>query len=176
MSQVPSASPATGSTSAAEKSASTNPPNKTRSCVICRSRKVRCDKLSPCSNCRKAGIPCVLPSTDRPPRWARRLVNNQPAAATAQMPQDVTKAMERLQNLEKLVKDLSGQLEQAHAAQRKSNSPAASTNSTTTASSVHQDLGRLVLQDTNQNRYVTSGFWSKVNDEVGDSLISSPWL
>ncbi|ERS96532.1 hypothetical protein HMPREF1624_06736 [Sporothrix schenckii ATCC 58251] len=50
---------------------------KPRSCVTCRQRKVRCDKLSPCSNCRRADIPCVLPSMERPPRWARRLKQQQ---------------------------------------------------------------------------------------------------
>jgi hypothetical protein len=94
------------------------PAPKLRSCVVCRTRKVRCDKLSPCSNCRRANI---APSTDRPPRWARRLervANN--AASNAQASKDTDAAaaqvMERLRNLESLVKELSGQLEQANAA------------------------------------------------------------
>ena len=132
MSQVPAA---TGSVavlaSGAEKSATSPasapssapaPAPKLRSCVVCRSRKVRCDKQSPCFNCRRANIACVFPSTGRPLRWARRLerLSNNAAASNAPAPQEadlgVGKVMDRLQNLENLVKELRGQLEQAHAA------------------------------------------------------------
>lgn len=139
---------------------------KPRSCVVCRSRKVRCDKQSPCSNCRRAKIACILPSKDRPPRWARRLV--QPA------PEDV---MERIRTLENLVKDLSGQLEEANArvnsvgVSSAAQSPGSSTHDATGTSSTYSDnvqkqFGRLVLRDANQSRYIGSGFWSRVTDEV----------
>jgi hypothetical protein len=92
--------------------------------------------------------------------------------------------MERLQNLESLVKELSGQLEQANAAASSAaggssgvNSPGSSSydrdtdhqrdaSPKTTAGNVQKQFGRLVLQDTNRSRYVSSGFWSWVNDEV----------
>lgn len=178
-------------------SASASPPEastyvKPRSCAVCRSRKVRCDKLSPCSNCRRANIACVVPSNDRPPRWARRLeriTNN--AASTEQAPQEsegARQVMERLRNLESLVKELSGQLEQANAAASSAagssnvNSPGASTQegdadrqmsapSTTSATEMQKHFGRLVLQDTSQSHYVGSGFWSRVSDEVCTDLI-----
>jgi Fungal Zn(2)-Cys(6) binuclear cluster domain len=152
------------------------PTPKLRSCVVCRTRKVRCDKLSPCSNCRRANIACVLPSTDRPPRWARRLErNNNNAASEAPV-----QVMERLRNLESLVKELRGQLEQTSrgtAASSVVNSPGNSshdrdtdnpreTSPSTDVSNLHQPLGRLVLQDANRSRYVSSAFWSRVNDEV----------
>ena len=91
-----------------------------RSCVVCRSRKVRCDKRAPCSNCRRANIACVFPSTDRPPRWARRLDRLNSALSNPQASQEVRPiadgVMERLRTLECLVKDLSGQLEKAKSA------------------------------------------------------------
>lgn len=133
---------------------------KPRSCVVCRSRKVRCDKQSPCSNCRRANIACTVPSNDRPPRWARRLA--QPA------PEDV---MERLRTLEHLVKVLSGQLEEANArassagVSSAAQSPGSSTHDPT-GDHVQRQFGRLVLNDSNQSRYIGSGFWSRVNDEV----------
>ena len=178
------------------------PAPKLRSCVVCRSRKVRCDKQSPCSNCRRANIACVFPLTDRPPRWARRLTNNA-AASNAPAPQNadpgVGKVMDRLRNLENLVKELSGQLEQAHAAASSAvsgssgvNSPASSTqdrdaehqrdtSSATSTSSVQKQFGRLVLQNASHSRYVSSGFWSWVNDEVGrtccgHAVILTRWL
>ncbi|KAJ5153139.1 uncharacterized protein N7482_009617 [Penicillium canariense] len=138
---------------------------KPRSCVVCRSRKVRCDKQSPCSNCRRANIACIVPCKDRPPRWARRLA--QPAT------EDV---MERLRALENLVRDLSGQLEQANA---RANSVTGSsthdrdvspqaTVSPTDSVNVQKPFGRLVLQDANQSRYLGSSFWSRVNDELDE--------
>ncbi|KAJ5918340.1 hypothetical protein N7454_010715 [Penicillium verhagenii] len=142
-----------------------------RSCVTCRSRKVRCDKFSPCSNCRRANIACIYPSGDRPPRWVRRL--ERPVTG---------EVMERLHHLEGLVKELTGQLEQAHAAAKSptasSNSPGSSTHDNELASSgttsfagpgnVPNKFGRLALNDASRSRYIGSGFWSWVNDEIGD--------
>ena len=188
---------------------------KPRSCVTCRTRKVRCDKTSPCSNCRRAGIACVFPSLDRPPRWARRLERiagqaqmqsqsqhaQSPAQTHAQQDPDqgvVSQVMERLRNLEGLVKELSGQLDQAHAAAANANastsvdgqSPQSSTSGSnqnrghegidhhaerissspsaaaSTNSNVQGRFGRLVIGDANRSHYVSSGFWSRVNDEV----------
>lgn len=136
---------------------------KRRSCVVCRSRKVRCDKQSPCSNCRRANIACTVPSNDRPPRWARRLA--QPA------PEDV---MERLRTLEHLVKVLRGQLDEANArassavVSSAAQSPGSSTHDPT-GDHVERQFGRLVLRDSNQSRYIGSGFWSRVNDEVSSA-------
>ena len=43
-----------------------------RSCVTCRKRKVRCDKIDPCTNCQKAGIECVFPQPGRAPRRSKK--------------------------------------------------------------------------------------------------------
>ncbi|KAI0402413.1 hypothetical protein F4802DRAFT_368248 [Xylaria palmicola] len=149
-------------------------PTKQRSCVVCRSRKVRCDKESPCSNCRRAGIPCVVPSADRPPRWARRLERVAHAAQAVDQP--AAEVMERLRNLERLVRDLTSQLEQAQAAANTSsgNSPASSADNQRAtppamgAASIQPQFGRLVLSDASRSRYVSSGFWSRVNDELDE--------
>ncbi|KAJ5652329.1 hypothetical protein N7507_009755 [Penicillium longicatenatum] len=152
------------------KAASTRAPNP-RSCVVCRSRKVRCDKLSPCSNCRRGNIACIYPSGDRPPRWVRRL--ERPVTG---------EVMERLHHLEGLVKELTGQLEQAHAAAKSSaassNSPSSSTHDNefgaqghtafVESDNVSNKFGRLALNDASRSRYVGSGFWSWVNDEIGE--------
>lgn len=183
---------------------------KLRSCVVCRSRKVRCDKQSPCSNCRRAGIACVVPSNDRPPRWARRLervANSAAATATAladgqslpilrqqqqasrQMPNAAAagQVMDRLQSLEGLVKELSGQLEQANAAvaaaqsstggSSAGNSPGVSAperdtdhamSSSTGAkdTGLQKHFGRMVLQDSSRSHYIGTAFWSRISDEV----------
>ncbi|KAE8386303.1 fungal-specific transcription factor domain-containing protein [Aspergillus alliaceus] len=36
---------------------------KSRSCICCHRRKVRCDRKTPCGNCERAGWDCVYPST-----------------------------------------------------------------------------------------------------------------
>ena len=108
-------------------------------------------------------------------------------------PQDpdpgVAKVMERLRNLESLVKELSGQLEVANAAASSAaggssgaNSPGSSIHDrdadhlrdssiATKSSSVQKQFGRLVVQDTSRSRYVSSGFWSRVNDEVCQPVV-----
>ncbi|KAK4554186.1 hypothetical protein LTR86_008713 [Recurvomyces mirabilis] len=43
-----------------------------RSCVTCRKRKVKCDKLNPCSNCNRAHIECIFPAPGRAPRKMRK--------------------------------------------------------------------------------------------------------
>ncbi|KAG5751975.1 hypothetical protein H9Q72_013146 [Fusarium xylarioides] len=173
---------ASDSASAPEKNARNASTAKLRSCVVCRSRKVRCDKLSPCSNCRKANIPCVVPSNDRPPRWARRLerIADNGQGATVQgggSSSGTDQVMNRLRTLENLVKELSGQLEVANAAARRgasSDAPspqdavkdAASPSSTSTASDVQKHFGRMVIKDKNREKYVASGFWSRISDEL----------
>ncbi|CAG8311630.1 unnamed protein product [Penicillium nalgiovense] len=156
---------------------------KPRSCVVCRSRKVRCDKRAPCSNCRRANIACVLPPTDRPPRWARRLDRLNSAVSNLHAPQETDPVaedvMERLQNLESLVQELRAQLEQAKTTANSAaegsfgvGSPESSAHdrqsnpSCISTADVQSRFGRLVLQDSNRSRYVSSGFWSRVNDEI----------
>lgn len=188
----------TTSPSETEKSATSQKSNlsapKLRSCVVCRTRKVRCDKLSPCSNCRRANIACVSPSADRPPRWARRLdlgriANNAASAQVSQDPEPAAaqaRVMERLRTLESLVKDLSGQLEHANASATANSTNGGSSGAHSPESSSHKhdrasdnqrntyansdvvqkQFGRIVLEDANQSRYVSSGVWSRLNDEV----------
>ena len=40
------------------------------------------------------------------------------------------------------------------------------------ASGVQKQFGRLVLQGKSHSRYVSSGFWSRVNDEVRPPLVA----
>ncbi|KAK2691979.1 hypothetical protein QWA68_009165 [Fusarium oxysporum] len=183
-----------------------------RSCVTCRRRKVRCDKQMPCSNCRRAQIPCVFPAPGRAPRQPRR---KDPNAPTKNSSQREIELMKRLRKLEGIVEELSGQIEvesggkgpsstnspeahagqttsfdaSAHNAQRQSSnagshagnigriddsprggSDATSEQSETARKNMHKKFGRLVLSDTGgSQRYVSHGFWSKLNDEL-DSI------
>lgn len=170
-----------------------------RSCVTCRRRKVRCDKQMPCSNCRRALIPCVFPAPGRAPRQPRPKDPNAPPKNSSQREVELTK---RLRKLEGIVEELSTQIEvesSGKGASSTANSPAehtansalarqmsgsmdlyqtlsspqenevASDHSTeaTKKKDSKQHLGRLVRNDhKGSTRYVSSGFWSKLNDEV----------
>jgi hypothetical protein len=77
----------------------TSPP----SCVICRRRKVRCDRNTPCSNCVKAKCNCNYPS---PGRRVRRKAKADSARhdRTSQ-----SRLLDKVRRLEGIVKDLTEQ-------------------------------------------------------------------
>ncbi|KAI0170020.1 fungal-specific transcription factor domain-containing protein [Hypoxylon sp. FL1284] len=176
-----------------------------RSCVTCRRRKVRCDKLMPCGNCRKAHIQCVFPAPGRAPRRPRMKDPNAPPKQTSEREIEL---MKRLRKLESIVEDLSGQIEIETARQpslgggspetladgaqdrerRRQSGVAYSENlpggyppATTAqraqpedtahppknpAGEVNKSFGRLVMNEKGKTRYVSSAFWSKINDEI----------
>lgn len=41
------------------------------SCILCKTRKVKCDRVNPCSNCRRAGVDCIF-RAPAPPRRKKR--------------------------------------------------------------------------------------------------------
>lgn len=86
--------------------------------------------------------------------------------------------MERLRYLEGLVKDLRDQLQQARSSYSSSAGPSPGSNphqddqsgshkSPEEAGELRKQFGRMIIQDSEQPRYVSSGFWSRIDDEVG---------
>ena len=73
-----------------------------RTCVTCRRRKVKCDKLSPCSNCVRGHLACSFPLPVRAPRKPPRK-----GVAAAVSPEHKA-LVERLRALEGVVQNLSG--------------------------------------------------------------------
>ncbi|EGO53307.1 hypothetical protein NEUTE1DRAFT_92483 [Neurospora tetrasperma FGSC 2508] len=196
-----------------------------RSCVTCRRRKVRCDKHMPCSNCRRAQIPCIFPAPGRAPRRPRPKDPNAPSKQPSS--ERELELMKRLRKLEGIVEELSGQIEleavrhpfsssnspegtgghdadgHATGATRAGdkpgtpngsnlgkNSPSTGTGMGTDksgaqglqtqlnrppfgplrriSSDIHKQFGRLVLNEKGVTRYVSSGFWSAINDELDE--------
>lgn len=92
--------------------------------------------------------------------------------------------MERLHNLESLVKELSSQLKESQAVDKSLGGSSlgvgspdrhiayadveiqARKSSVPDVTSVDNHFGRLVVQNASRSRYVSSGFWSRINDEV----------
>ncbi|PHH89679.1 hypothetical protein CDD83_5509 [Cordyceps sp. RAO-2017] len=174
-----------------------------RSCVTCRRRKVRCDKQMPCSNCRRALIPCIFPAPGRAPRQQRPRDPNAPPKSSSQREVELVK---RLRKLEGIVEELSGQIEVESGGKPPSapgspdpshsnpdgqlprqsvsggldmfastGSPSSKDNEsvadhaseTARRRDMQMSFGRLVLDDQRgTSRYVSSGFWSKLNDEL----------
>lgn len=167
-----------------------------RSCVTCRRRKVRCDKQMPCSNCRRAQIPCIFPAPGRAPRQQKPKDPNAPPKSSSEREVELVK---RLRKLEGIVEELSGQIEVESGSGRQahSESPRVGTSGDASAHSqyassldffagrpssegahdtnldvlrkrdIGQQFGRMVLGDhKGTTRYVSSGFWSKINDEI----------
>lgn len=149
---------------------------KQRSCITCRTRRVRCDKRSPCSNCHHAGITCVVPSKQGPPRWARNL-EKRPGVTPQAVTPSITKVKERLQNLAGLVKQFEREIEEANASvhtQISTDGGATETGIQQWASSPgFQTAARSnsVLSQNgsfcgNNSHYVTSTFWGKIDQEL----------
>ncbi|KIH93197.1 hypothetical protein SPBR_02264 [Sporothrix brasiliensis 5110] len=194
-----------------------------RSCVTCRRRKVRCDKLMPCTNCRRAMVPCVFPAPERAPRRPRR--KDPVSLKPHQSSEREIELLKRLRKLEGIVEELSGQVEMEATSGKlpasNSNSPEAAAagsdgaaprssldhGTTPSASSswgqspklpsaqgptsgnspgrligrnssygalvkqtkdTQKQLGRLMINDYGRSRYVSSAFWSKINDELDE--------
>ncbi|PNY24354.1 transcriptional regulatory protein [Tolypocladium capitatum] len=175
-----------------------------RSCVTCRRRKVRCDKQMPCSNCRRALIPCVFPAPGRAPRQQRP---KDPNATPKNSSQREVELIKRLRKLEGIVEELSGQIEVESGGRlassvgspdpapvnlvssdglpqrslsdsldmapaispgsKDADSPGESTYEATKRRDMQKNFGHMVLDDTRgTSRYVSSAFWSKLNDEL----------
>ncbi|GIK00727.1 hypothetical protein Aspvir_004756 [Aspergillus viridinutans] len=76
-----------------------------RACDQCRLRKVRCDKRSPCSNCRSARIVCRSTGAGQKPKEDRRRV-----LISSQYEQKIDLIEERLGNIEEVLLELKSSL------------------------------------------------------------------
>ncbi|RHZ53966.1 putative C6 transcription factor [Aspergillus thermomutatus] len=76
-----------------------------RACDQCRLRKVRCDKRSPCSNCRSARIVCRSTGAGQKPKEDRRRV-----LISSQYEKKIDLIEERLGNIEEVLHDLKSSL------------------------------------------------------------------
>ncbi|KAI8668094.1 Zn(2)-C6 fungal-type domain-containing protein [Fusarium keratoplasticum] len=163
------------------------------SCVICRRRKVRCDRRDPCSNCVKNNIECHFPVTGRIPR------RNQNPGAYKSPAQKQSELLSRLRRLESVVTELAAQVEDGSQDPRAaiapgpsgaasisssetgptpagSEDPSVTESSLTTSSTSQQagseydeEFGRLVV-DKDGGLHVGNRFWSVFCGEVDNIL------
>ncbi|KAI0974622.1 hypothetical protein F4678DRAFT_458582 [Xylaria arbuscula] len=148
-------------------SAQSAQPAHLRSCVLCRQRKVKCDRRQPCSNCIRAGSNCVHPPG--PGRAAKR-----PRQAVD------TKVLDRLSQLETTIRRLQQQAKDREVDPHKtstspsdhapsiapqpqeSRSPVDDAAQETEAGA---KLGRLVVEES-QSRYVSNVMWADLTEEI----------
>lgn len=134
-----------------------------RSCVLCRQRKVKCDRRQPCSNCIRAKASCI-----HPPGAGR--------AAKRPRQQMDTKVLDRLSQLETTIRRLQKQTKDREAdSQITSESVQARENKGTVDDAIRRtetapELGRLVVEES-QSRYVSNVMWADLTESV--SLLSS---
>ncbi|KAI1423634.1 fungal-specific transcription factor domain-containing protein [Xylaria sp. FL1777] len=142
-------------------------PTHLRSCVLCRQRKVKCDRRQPCSNCVRTGSNCVHPpGAGRAAKRPRQAVD--------------TRVLDRLAQLETTIRRL-----QQQAKGREANSHVTSGSISDHALSMGPqvrenrslvddagedaqtalELGRLIV-DESQSRYVSNVMWADLTEEI----------
>lgn len=144
-----------------------------RSCVTCRKRKVRCNKVEPkCENCVKASIDCIYPAPGRAPRKPRK-------------PPDA-ELLKRLRRLEGVVQGLGAQVDDENKPFSPSDQHSRnnSIGNVSRTSSIAKErcpleiqagldevselpLGKLVVSD-GKSRYVNNSYWASIGNEIAD--------
>ncbi|PPJ53949.1 hypothetical protein CBER1_05816 [Cercospora berteroae] len=159
-----------------------------RSCVTCRKRKVKCNKVWPCNHCSRAHIECVFPAPGRAPRKPRKLGEGRDK-----------ELLERLRQLENVVKRLGAEVPGDEAKskddEKQKEHPAGrevpehglngGANATTLKHSEEEfrnktrwvedqqkgrfetKFGRLVVNE-GKSRYINNSFWANLSNEVED--------
>ncbi|KAL8941807.1 MAG: hypothetical protein Q9216_002045 [Gyalolechia sp. 2 TL-2023] len=139
-------------------------------CTLCRRRKVRCDRASPCGNCVKAGVDCFPSSLSHAPRGRQGGRKRKPKH----------ELLERIANLEGLVKSVQAQPED-HGAN------ISGLHDTSSATSLEYPLNRHFAlhteadgSATDQNdhdskhatspleRYLGGSFWATLGQEISE--------
>ncbi|TVY77944.1 Bikaverin cluster transcription factor bik5 [Fusarium oxysporum f. sp. cubense] len=173
-----------------------------QSCFLCRRRKVRCNKESPCSTCRRVQVPCIYP-VGRAPRQTRirrhgaqSIAENELAEKVSVLEQMIEKLGDRI-NGEPTLKSAVSSTPSHTASQTQTctpkDSPSHSSSPETHCQELSRDnltsdqghslqshelqhkLGRLVLhEETGSKRYVCDGIWAKLDEEWTSIREESP--
>jgi hypothetical protein len=136
------------------------------SCIVCRRRKVKCNRVLPsCSNCSKGETRCIYPTSARASR--RKQINLQHLGEA----ENEATLLKRLKHLEGMVTKLSSLIE----------TPSGSGLEDLTlepmleapddiSKEISQELGKLVIEEGGHSRYISSQVWDNLIDEVSCSI------
>jgi hypothetical protein len=153
-------------TPAASVSSTTTPQTKYRlSCTACRVRKVRCDRVHPCSHCTRAGVDCVFPSRKRMER-PRKSKNSELLNRISRLESIVSKVdLEALKEM-----DMSDQGSPAasviHQPQDVAPSLSEHTQSLSTAPQTAEAEATTSQEGDHPSKYMSGEFWSNLCNEV----------
>ncbi|KAI0203723.1 fungal-specific transcription factor domain-containing protein [Astrocystis sublimbata] len=151
--------PSNGEVNAADSSSPQHgQPTHLRSCVLCRQRKVKCDRRQPCANCVRAGANCV-----HPPGAGRAAKRSRQAGVDG-------KVMDRLSQLEMTIRHLQQQAKDrgvefnlpsgSHAQDR-----TAQVDDADQGPEAAPELGRLIVEES-QSRYVSNIMWADLTESI----------
>jgi hypothetical protein len=141
-------------------------PHRAFTCIRCFERKVKCDKLDPCSNCVKSKVECVF----RVPPTPRRRKKRPPEAAL----------LARLKRYEELLKSNGIDVEGAHSPPASSTvSPLSPTRPSQQSTDHSYDINRhpaffqyqesqagQLLVDQGKSRFIENNLWFRASTEV----------
>lgn len=123
------------------------------SCLSCRKKRKKCDRVYPCANCRKSGAECIFaarkPSTRQHPGPG---------------------ALERVKYLEGVVQQLRKQLEVTSSTEQ-SRDDDDSFDSDIEAADLREEFGQLAVKD-GRSRYIVSNFWANLTEKVRFTYVS----
>lgn len=134
------------------------------SCIVCRRRKVKCNRILPsCSNCSKGETRCIYPASARASR--RKQVNLQYLGEAAA--DNEATLVKRLKHLEGMVAKLSSHVEKSPDSSLDVSiaDPAVELVTADGTEGISRDLGKLVVEQ-GQRRYISSQVWDNLIDEV----------
>ncbi|KAI1033016.1 hypothetical protein LB504_006228 [Fusarium proliferatum] len=175
-----------------------------QSCFLCRRRKVRCNKESPCSTCRRAQVPCIYP-VGRAPRQTRirrhgiqSMSERELAEKVDMLELMIEKLGERVNGelgLESAVPSVPSRVASQTQAHTPEDSPshflspethyqelvrddlASDPGHSVRSHEMQHKLGRLVLhEESGSKKYVCDGIWAKLDEEWASIREESPCL
>ncbi|TAQ89108.1 hypothetical protein B7494_g2570 [Chlorociboria aeruginascens] len=128
------------------------------SCVLCQQRKVKCDRLNPCSNCIKSRAECVASTPTAPRRRRKKLTE--------------TDLVARLRRYEELLKSNGVKVDEEEIQEADEAIEDQDANGAMQLISLHlprapTDQGKLYI-DKGNTRFVDNGLWENLNDEINN--------
>jgi hypothetical protein len=118
-------------------------------CVTCQRRKVKCDRLDPCTRCLRTGQECTQPDAQRAPRRRARRTED-------------ANVMDRLRQLENSLEQMRGLVAKS---KQKSENGGAVDSDTDQAKSLVDSLGRVIIDD-EKTHYIAGSSWTNLADQV----------
>ncbi|KAI1824002.1 hypothetical protein F4861DRAFT_508042 [Xylaria intraflava] len=139
-----------------------------RSCVLCRQRKVKCDRLQPCSNCLKVGADCVHPpGAGRAAKRPRQVVDGKILNRLAQLETTIKRLQQQSKGREADSHPAPGSTPQHAPPTRPQtrDSRGFLVSNTGQGATELPGVGRLVVEES-QSLYVSNIIWADLTESI----------